>query len=117
MIILLVIIDQISKYYAIQNIPYLKNTGAAWGILNNLPSILILISVIVIFFSIRNFYYHPFAFSFLIGGILGNLYDRIIRGFVVDFINIHLFNYPWFNFADSFITIAIALIIFKMSKE
>ncbi len=113
----LLLLDQISKYIIVNNFYYVKNTGAAWGILKNSQFFLIVVSLIVLFYVIRYFSYHPLAFSILLGGILGNLVDRIFRGYVIDFINIKLFNYPLFNIADSCITIAILLIAWKMLRE
>lgn len=55
------------------------------------------------------------AYSFIIGGAIGNLIDRFRLGYVVDFLDFHLgsFHYPWpFNIADSFIVIGILLLIF-----
>ena len=53
------------------------------------------------------------TFGFLIGGILGNLFDRIFRGYVVDYVSISLFGYsfPIFNLADVLITIGVILMI------
>jgi len=115
--ILLLILDQISKFFIIKNSTYISNTGAAWGILSNSQYLLIIISLIVIFYTLRYFSYHPLALSFLLGGTLGNLTDRIFRKEVIDFINIRIFNYPLFNLADVFITIAITLLIIKTIKE
>jgi len=115
--ILLLILDQISKFFIIKNSTYISNTGAAWGILSNSQYLLIIISLIVIFYTLRYFSYHSLALSFLLGGTLGNLTDRIFRKEVIDFINIRIFNYPLFNLADVFITIAITLLIIKTIKE
>ena len=55
----------------------------------------------------------------LIGGILGNLIDRIFRGYVVDFLDFKIFgyDYPVFNFADIFITISIIFIIIDIIRR
>ena len=115
--IFLLIIDQISKFFIVKNSPYITNTGAAWGILNNSQYLLIIISWVVVFYIFRYFSHHPLALSFLLGGTLGSLTDRIFRKEVIDFINIRIFNYPLFNLADVFITIAITLLIIKTIKE
>ncbi len=115
--IFLLILDQISKFFIVKNSSYISNTGAAWGILNNSQYLLIIISLVIIFYTLRYFSYHPLALSLLLGGTLGNLTDRIFRKEVIDFINIKLFNYPLFNLADTFITIAITLLIIKTIKE
>lgn len=115
--VILLFLDQISKYIVVNNFYFIKNTGAAWGILKGSNYILIIVSFLVIFYALRYFSYHPVALSILLGGVLGNLYDRIFRGYVVDFININLFNYPLFNLADAFITISMMLLAWKMMKE
>ena len=56
------------------------------------------------------------AFSFVIGGAIGNLYDRILYGYVIDFIEIHYdsFYWPIFNIADIAISIGIILLLYSM---
>ena len=61
-----------------------------------------------------------FAYGMIIGGILGNFFDRLIYGYVIDFLDFKIFsyNYPIFNFADSFIVIGIIiLIIIEIRKD
>ena len=59
------------------------------------------------------------TYGLLFGGILGNLIDRIVRGYVIDYIGVYIFNYkfPVFNLADSFITIGVILMIISTFKE
>jgi len=77
--------------------------------------IAILITIFVIYLAIKEVSYLSFfAYCLIIGGALGNLFDRIFRGFVVDFIDVGINeNLRWFvfNIADSVITIAIFLLI------
>lgn len=56
------------------------------------------------------------AFSLVFGGLFGNLIDRIIYGYVIDFIDFYIFNYnyPIFNFADSFICIGILILLYSI---
>ena len=97
---------------------YLKNTGAAFSIFQNQQLFLIIISVIVLLIinhilkkevltKKTSVYY-----GILIGGIYGNLLDRIIRKGVIDYLSFSFFKYdfPVFNFADSMIVIGIILI-------
>jgi len=63
----------------------------------------------------------PVAFSFILGGALGNVYDRIVHGYVIDFLDFYVNDWHWpaFNLADSAIFIGAALLIWDMltSKE
>ncbi len=102
------------------NIVYRKNTGAAFSILSDHVVLLGLISVIfcvgVIVFFIKRRPSHPLfctSLTLIFAGALGNGIDRILRGYVVDFIETAFINFPVFNIADISITIgAILLIIY-----
>ena len=100
---------------------YIKNTGAAFSILENKQVLLIAISAIIIVIIHRivekenlnnktTIYYGK-----LIGGIFGNLLDRITRNAVIDYLHFTFFNYsfPVFNFADSMIVIGILLLVIE----
>ena len=103
---------------------YSLNTGAAWSILNNHTIILIIISLILLFILFifkKNFKQNKrneLAFGFLIGGIMGNLLDRVFKGYVIDFLDFNIFgyDYPIFNFADIFIVVGIFLLIFAILR-
>ena len=60
-----------------------------------------------------------FCYGMLIGGILGNLFDRIIYGYVIDYLSFKIINYqaPIFNLADTFIVISVIIIVFKSVVE
>lgn len=111
--IIILALDQLSKFFATNNNNYITNTGSAWGLFQGSSFLLLIISFIVIFYINRYFSSHPLGLSLLLGGVLGNSIDRLFRGHVIDFIDIKLFNYPLFNIADIAIVIAIILIIFK----
>ncbi|MBT3865791.1 signal peptidase II [Candidatus Woesearchaeota archaeon] len=111
--LIILLVDQLLKLSFISNNNYITNTGAAWGLLQGSNFLLIIFSFVVIFYINRYFLSHPLALSILLGGVLGNLFDRIFRGHVIDFIDIKLFNYPLFNIADIAIVLAIFLIILK----
>ena len=105
---------------------YTKNNGAAWSILKDQRLLLLIVTVIVLFLinkymnkeelsKIENFIY-----GMIIGGIIGNLFDRIVYSSVIDFLDFRIFgyNYPIFNLADTFIVIGIILlIIVSIRKE
>ena len=102
------------------NITYVENDGAAWNILSGNKIILILIALLVLFFI---FYYFVFnkklnkieviAYSLFIGGLLGNLWDRIFIGRVIDYLDFKIFsyNFPVFNLADMCIVLGVLIII------
>lgn len=102
------------------------NTGAAFSLLSSGVDFLIIISIIVLLFlsyyivkskNIRKFEY--IVYGILIGGIIGNLIDRIIRRAVVDYLSFNIFGYafPIFNFADMCIVISMILFLMDMLKE
>ncbi len=130
-----IILDQITKVFAslyLDNIgiinnffslTYVKNYGGAWGILNN--NLFILITVSIFALLTINKYINSdvnitklssVSYGMLIGGIFGNLIDRIFRGYVVDFLNFNIFNYdfPVFNIADMLIVVGIILMIIEV---
>jgi signal peptidase II len=134
-------LDQLSKLLVIEKIAYgtyhhpppipiiegflyfvhIGNTGAAWGMFQGFGLMLAMVAMVTItciYLLRRALSLHlrsmQFAFGLLIGGILGNLYDRVTLGHVVDFIDVHLPFYRWpaFNIADSAICVGVAAYIF-----
>ena len=102
------------------NLVYVRNDGAAWNILSGHSIILILISLAVLVLLVvyrRSFIedrlIHKTLFGLMIGGIAGNLIDRIRFGWVTDFLDFEFgaYHYPSFNVADSAICIAVVLYI------
>ena len=139
--IILIVIDYISKiivsnYISLNtNIPiignflrltYVRNTGAAFSMFSNYTYILAIISILVILLIFYYVYrkdhvsgFDALCYGLLLGGATGNLIDRLIYGYVVDFISVKIFNYnfPVFNLADSFIVIAFILLIITEIKK
>ena len=139
--LLLIVIDQIVKILVINkmalqqsitiinnffNITYVRNTGAAWSILSGNVLLLIMISVL----ALVTIYYYLIkdkdlnkidivSYSMLIGGIIGNLIDRIVHGYVIDYLDFKIFNYnfPIFNLADTFIVIGVFLLLLKEIRK
>lgn len=102
------------------------NTGAAFSILEGNKLLFIAVGIIAITLIILYYNsiqdkieYDVIVHSLLIGGIIGNMLDRIIHGYVIDFLSFNIFgyNFPVFNLADSFIVIAIILLIARVIKE
>jgi len=97
---------------------YVKNDGAAFSILETQRILLIVLSILALAFLI---YYitkkdkNGIGYFFLVGGILGNLIDRIFLGYVIDFIGISSF--PIFNIADIFIVLGAIFVIFEKEKK
>ncbi len=132
------VIDQIIKSLSLVyliNIPiipnilsltYAKNYGIAFSMLKEKRIIIIAISILLISFLIyvlkkdyisknKDTCLVNIAFGILFGGILGNLFDRIVRGFVIDYINVSFFSI--FNLADIAITFGVVLLIIDNIKE
>lgn len=103
----------------ILNIVYTQNTGAAFSILQNSTKFLVLISfaavIAIIYYIIKHLeslFIKEFIFvSFLLSGILGNLYERVVFGYVRDFFDLNFINFPIFNISDIFINIGVFGII------
>ena len=134
--ILVVAIDQLSKYFVVKNVTtgqmipvidkffYLthhKNSGAAWGILQNsrlLFLILIpIISCVVIYFMIKNnSCFLRFTLALILGGAAGNYIDRLSVGKVTDFLLFYIGSYPFpiFNVADMAVTCGTILLAVYM---
>ena len=105
------------------NIELIWNTGIGFGILSsdnalvyNLITFLIgLVILILFYFAILSEFFDKFIYTIIIGGAIGNYYDRIIFNAVPDFIDLHYNNFHWFifNLADIFITIGIIAFLIK----
>ena len=140
--VILVIVDQIVKFLVSTYLNYIdiipkflylsleKNYGVAFSMLWNNRLLILIISLLLILFLIyllnkdylskgKNNKLLNVTYGLLFGGILGNLIDRIVRGYVIDYIGVYIFNYkfPVFNLADSFITIGVILMIISTFKE
>jgi len=130
-VLAVVFLDQISKYLislikpvwdiGFLKISFIKNTGAGFGILKDQTIWLALISLIVALAII--FYYQkipkqklPQILSALfLGGVIGNLIDRVFRSYVIDFINFKV--WPAFNIADACISVAVIGLIVWLWKN
>ena len=123
--IILVLIDQISKYLMTDrkltegfiSLSYTTNKGAAFGLLQGWQWLFIVITVMVI---AGIFYYYKDikrkeGFMLLLAGSIGNLIDRVFLGYVRDFISVNYFSV--FNLADAFNVIGVGLIIYFYWKE
>ena len=101
------------------------NRGASFSMFIGYRLLFILIGIItivVLFKYLNNFKINNrniFAFSLLIGGIIGNLIDRVIYGYVIDFLDFNIFGYdaPIFNIADTCICIGAFLLFYAIMKR
>ena len=108
------------------HLTYVRNSGAAFSMLSGQRIILILlplliISVIIIYIIFKRPTNKSLMLSFtmIVSGGIGNLIDRIKYGYVIDFFDFRLINFPVFNVADIFVTLgaAIFIILLLFSKE
>ena len=101
----------------ILNFKYVGNDGVAWGFLAIgkwwlvvlCAVILILIGFIIYKTKPQNLL-EKISYGMVIGGALGNVYDRIAHGFVIDFIDVQFMEYPTFNVADCFVVVGAILL-------
>lgn len=140
-ILLMFFIDQVSKFIIVKNIPvysslnvvpgffnltHIHNRGAIFGFLSRSGSdlvyyILMLSSLIALGLVVYYFFKTPpqersleIALSLILAGALGNLADRIFRGYVIDFVDLYLKKWHWpaFNVADASVSVGAMFLIF-----
>lgn len=101
-------------------ITYVRNTGAAWSIFSGEILGIVIVSLIIIFGMIYYIWKNNpkswlerLGYSMILGGACGNLFDRIIYGYVIDFLDFYIlgYDYPIFNIADSFIFVGVIILI------
>lgn len=132
LIVKIIVVNFMKVYDTIKVIPnffsimYVRNTGAAFSILEDSRLFFIIITFIALIciylFFIKDKIlrkYQIFCYSMLIGGIIGNFVDRVIYGYVVDYLSFNIFgyNFPVFNLADMFIVVAIILLILNEVRK
>ena len=137
-IIIIFSLDRVSKFYVILNsesnlspslftskflnINLIWNEGIAFGLLsfdqklyyNLLTVVILIITAIILWMVSRSNGMEKIAFLIVLGGSLGNIFDRVLYKSVPDFIDIHINNFHWFifNVADIFITLGVILLIY-----
>ena len=135
--IFILVIDQFTKYLIFYNykifinkdfllfrLDFVKNYGAAFNILSGSRILLSLISIIFSIFLIYLILRQNtsrsldlYSYSFILGGTIGNGIDRIINGYVIDFINLNIINFPVFNIADISINIGFIFLLYNIFKN
>ena len=114
----------INKNFLIFRIDFVKNYGAAFNIFSGnrifLSSISIIFSILLTYLILRLNTLNSLdllSYSFILGGTIGNGIDRILRGFVIDFINLNFINFPVFNIADISINIGFIFLFYSIFKN
>tara|TARA_Y100000589_G_scaffold277563_1_gene272614 strand:- start:383 stop:838 length:456 start_codon:yes stop_codon:yes gene_type:complete len=129
------ILDQLSKIYINLNfdklinkniliftIEFVRNYGAAFNIFSGsrlfLSFVSVISTVIISYFIFikENIIINKYGLSYILAGSIGNGIDRILNGYVIDFIKIRYIDFPVFNFADVFINIGVLIIILSYFK-
>ena len=135
--VFIILVDQLTKnfvfygYKTIMNKDFIlfrldlvKNYGAAFNIFSGnrifLSSISIIFSILLIYLILRKntlYLSDLLSYTFILGGTIGNGLDRILRGFVIDFINLSFINFPVFNVADISINIGFIILLYNIFKN
>jgi signal peptidase II len=114
------------SFVVIRNILHMTlvhNSGIAFGMFKNHGIVFIIIPLIMIVLLVYNFYHYKYnneklsrlyvvAVSLILAGAIGNLIDRILYGYVIDFIDLRI--WPVFNIADSAITVGACLLLWRI---
>ena len=138
-IALILIVDQLTKAWVVAHLPlyeprdlwqwlapilsftYVKNTGVAFGLLQGLGRAFALLPVLVVVavvafrrsLPVDDLWVH-LSLGLVVGGALGNVIDRLLRGYVVDFLDVNfhpLQSWPVFNVADSAVVVGVAILL------
>ncbi len=128
--IILVALDQATKYWArrtlagtsavflidkVLSFTYVENRGGVWGMMQGrynifaIVSVVIIVGIVYVLYRIPNtkrFFPLYLSMIFILAGAIGNLIDRIVFGFVTDFISFDIINFPVFNVADIYVTVS-----------
>lgn len=137
--ILVIVLDQISKIHILEylrpisqvpliknvlNLTYVENTGAAFGMLSNSRWIFMVASILIIIILVAYILIAKpkskatlISLGMICGGGIGNMIDRIFKGYVVDFIDVTCINFYVFNIADSFVCVGCALLVLFLIIE
>ena len=138
-ILLLILLDQAVKGYVVKEIPlggmrrfipkvvsltYLKNSGAAFSMLENQQWFFTIITLIAMGAAFVYLYRHIngsiwllLGLTLIISGGIGNFIDRLCQGFVVDMFHLDFMNFAIFNVADIYLTIGVGLLLIYLLRE
>lgn len=131
----IIMLDQISKLIMIDkninifpqllSFSYTQNTGVAFGLISNNIIFVIIFNIVILGIIIKFLkennesidYTVLVSLILILSGGIGNLIDRILRGYVVDFIKFDFINFPIFNVADISITLGIFILVIVIVKQ
>ena len=133
----IILLDQLTKIFVFINyekvmnkdfilfrLDLVKNYGAAFNIFSGnrifLSSVSIIFSILLIYIILSKNTLKIFdllSYCFILGGTIGNGLDRILKGFVIDFINLNYINFPVFNIADISINIGFFFLLYNIFKN
>ena len=138
-ILLLIALDQAVKWYVVKAIPlggmrtfipkvvsltYLKNSGAAFSMLENQQWFFAIITLIAMGAAFVYLYRHIkgsiwllLGLTLIISGGIGNFIDRVRQGFVVDMFHLDFMNFAIFNVADIYLTVGVGLLLIHILRE
>ena len=138
-ILLLIALDQVVKWYVVKEIPlggmrrfipkvvsltYLKNSGAAFSMLENQQWFFAIITLIAMGAAFVYLYRHIkgsiwllLGLTLIISGGIGNFIDRLRQGFVVDMFHLDFMNFAIFNVADIYLSIGVGLLLIYLLRE
>ena len=138
-ILLLIALDQAVKWYVVKEIPlagmrsfipkvvsltYLKNSGAAFSMLENQQWFFAIITLIAMGAAFVYLYRHIkgsiwllLGLTLIISGGIGNFIDRVRQGFVVDMFHLDFMNFAIFNVADIYLTVGVGLLLIYLLRE
>lgn len=137
-LLILVGLDQLSKYVAVVHLKnkkpisflgdrfelfYLENHGAAWGILAGKTGVLITITVVVLAVLCvlydkiptgKHYLLLKLCMMLIVSGAVGNMIDRCIYQYVIDFLYVKMIDFPVFNVADIYVTVGAFLLVYAI---
>ena len=138
-ILLLIALDQAVKWYVVKEIPlggmrrfipkvvsltYLKNSGAAFSMLENQQWFFTIITLIAmgaafvyLYRNIKGSIWLWLGLTLIISGGIGNFIDRVRQGFVVDMFHLDFMNFAIFNVADIYLSIGVGLLLIYLLRE
>ena len=116
-------VNESIKVFDFFYLTYVHNTGAAFSMFEGARWLFIILGIvalnIIFIFFIKDKELNNFeivTYSLLLSGIIGNMIDRILYGYVIDFLDFRIFDFAIFNLADSFIVISVILLLLGMKR-